>query len=69
MAIDTEEYRKLSDELNQILDKIQERDIEVDEAIKLYERGTDITKQLEDFLKNAENKITSLEKSSRPLDD
>lgn len=55
------DYRKLSDELDQILDQIQSADLYIDEAVKHYERGLAIVKQLETYLKSAENKVSKVQ--------
>lgn len=51
-------YQALNQELAEILQKLQTEDLSVDAAISLYERGTVITKELEKYLKTAENRIT-----------
>lgn len=53
-------YQELSQELDTILAQLQSDDFDIDEALKLYERGIAITKQLESYLKTAENKVTKL---------
>lgn len=53
-------YAELKSELDALLIGMQAADIDVDEAIKLYERGTELIKLLEAHLKLAENKITKL---------
>ncbi len=53
-------YRELNAELEQILADLQADGIEVDQAIKQYERGVEIVKQLETHLAEAENKITQV---------
>ncbi len=60
MANTKSNYAGLSQELNEILTKLQSSDLDIDEAIKLYERGLNIANQLEKYLKTAENKITKL---------
>ena len=35
-------------------------DLDVDEAVKFYERGMEISKELEAYLKDAENKVTKI---------
>ena len=57
------DYRALSDELETILQALQQDDIDVDVAMAKYERGLELTKQLEAYLKTAENKITKLSSS------
>lgn len=53
-------YAELKLELDRLLDTLQQDDISVDDALKNYERGMDLVKQLEATLKDAENKITKL---------
>ena len=54
------DYKKLSEELDSVLAKLQSAELDVDEAVKLYERGMVIAKELESYLKNAENKVTKI---------
>lgn len=54
------EYQPLSQELDDILAKLQTSDLDIDEAMILYERGMTISRDLETYLKTAENKITKL---------
>lgn len=53
-------YKKLNVELEDILNKLQSGELDIDEAIKHYERGQMIVKQLQTYLKTAENKITKV---------
>ncbi len=55
-------YQSLRDELDEVLDKIQSDSVDVDEAIKLYEKGIELAKKLEDYLNTAQNKITKISK-------
>lgn len=56
-------YQELSAELDTILAQLQTDDFDIDEAIKLYERGIEISKELESYLKTAQNKVTKLKAS------
>ena len=53
-------YAELKLELDTVLDMLQSDDISVDDALKYYERGMELVKELESTLKEAENKITKL---------
>jgi exodeoxyribonuclease VII small subunit len=53
-------FRELSDELDAVLAQLQADDMDVDEALKLYEQGTKLVQQLEKRLATAENTITEL---------
>ncbi len=59
----TIDYKTLSTELDTIMDKLQSSDVDIDDAVRLYERGMTIVKQLETYLKTAENKVTKLKAS------
>lgn len=52
------DYQALSQELDQIVTKLQLDDIAIDDALKLHARGIEITKQLEKYLIEAENTVT-----------
>lgn len=54
------DYQILNNELETILESLQRPDVQVDEAIKLYEQGLILIKQLEDRVKNAENRLITL---------
>ena len=56
-------YQTLNAELDGVLAKLQDPDVEVDEAVKLYEQGTQLIAQLEKHLKQAENKLTKLKQN------
>lgn len=53
-------YAELSMELEDILSDLQSGDLDVDDAIKKYERGAAIVEELETYLKDAENKVTKI---------
>lgn len=53
-------YAELKQELDSVLDSLQRNDIDVDDALKSYERGMELIGLLEAKLKSAENKITKL---------
>jgi exodeoxyribonuclease VII small subunit len=55
------DYKVLSAELDEVLGKLQAGEVDVDEAVKLYERGITITGQLEAYLKTAENKVRKVQ--------
>lgn len=51
-------FQKLSDELEQIMVELQRDDLDIDVALKQYERGLVIIKDLEAYLKLAENMVS-----------
>ena len=54
------DYQALSLELDELLARLQQPGIQVDEAVKLYEQGLQLIEQLEKHLAQAENKIEQL---------
>ncbi|HWB38999.1 MAG TPA: exodeoxyribonuclease VII small subunit [Candidatus Saccharimonadales bacterium] len=54
------DYQTLSAELEEILAKLQSGELDVDAALPAYERGMELVKQLEEYLKTAENKVSQL---------
>ncbi len=57
-------YADLMLELNAVVGELEQPDIDVDAAIKLYERGIKLTKQLDVYLAEREHTLTSLKKSA-----
>lgn len=53
-------YQELQDELQAIAEKLESTDIDIEEATKTYERGTQIIKQLKERLAVTENKIKTI---------
>ncbi len=53
-------YQELQAELEQIMLDLQRDDLDVDTALKRYERGLTIIKALETYLETAENKVSQL---------
>jgi exodeoxyribonuclease VII small subunit len=60
VAAKKSDYKSLNAELDEVLLKLQSEDLDVDTAVALYERGIEITKELEQFLKEAENKVSKI---------
>ncbi len=56
----TKDYQALSFELDEVLAALQQPSIQVDEAVKLYEKGLKLIAQLEKHLGEAENTIEKL---------
>lgn len=53
-------YQSLSLQLDEVLTKLEQPDIDIDEAVMLYEQGQKIIKQLNTYLAKAENKIEKI---------
>ena len=54
-------YKELSNELDDILARLQSSEISVDEAVSAYESGMKIITQLETYLTEAELKIAKVQ--------
>lgn len=57
------DYEKLTRELEEIVAKLQDDATSIDEALKLYEKGKEITSKLEEYLKTAKNKLLKIRES------
>ena len=55
-------YRQLNEELETVISKLQSSDLDVDEVISEYQKGIELVKELEKYLKNAQNKVVKLTK-------
>lgn len=58
MTKESIDYRALMAELQQILADMQGDGLDVDAALKQYERGQELIRRLTAYLEQAENKIT-----------
>ena len=57
-----QDYSDMQNELNEIVNDLQSGNIDVDDAMKKYDRGQELVKEISEYLKNAENKITKINK-------
>lgn len=57
---DHKNYRELNQELEAVIAKLQSSDLDVDEVINEYQKGIELVKQLEKYLKTAQNKVIKL---------
>lgn len=53
-------YQDLSEQLDDVLAKLQSPELDIDEAAKLFEQALTLTQQMEKHLQEAENKIMVL---------
>lgn len=51
------DYQKVRAELDVIIMQLESGELGIDEAVKQYQRGEAIIKQLQDYLKHAENTV------------
>jgi len=54
------DYQALKSELDNIMLELQRENLDVDQALKYYERGLELVKDLEAYLKTAENRVQEL---------
>jgi exodeoxyribonuclease VII small subunit len=53
-------YQEISEQLEVVLARLQQPDIQVDDAVRLYQEGLALADALEKHLQLAENTITKL---------
>lgn len=58
--MENSDYQTLNQRLEEVLAKLQAPDVQVDEAVQLYEEGLALVGKLEKHLEQAENKIEKL---------
>jgi len=56
-------YEALKSELDQVMAELQREELDIDTALKHYQRGLELVKQLEAYLKTAENTVKELKAS------
>lgn len=55
-------YQQLRAELDELLSWFDQEDLDIDEAVKKYEAAMAVTKKIETYLQDAQNKIVALTK-------
>lgn len=56
----TMKYEEMIEELKEIIKRLEDRNTDLEESIRLYERGTTLLKECEKALEEAELKINRL---------
>jgi exodeoxyribonuclease VII small subunit len=56
----TKTYQQMADELNALIECFESDQVNLDEAVDKYEQAMSLLKNMEDFLKSAENKVTKI---------
>lgn len=56
-------YRQLRAELDEVVAKIQNESVDIDEATKLYEQGLKLINDLQKHLADSKNQIKKLQKT------
>lgn len=57
---DKRSYRAIKAELDDVMLNLQSEDLDVDEAIELFNKGQKLVKELENYLSEAENTIKQI---------
>ena len=58
--IEASNYQQLSQRLDDAMAQLQDPNVSIDEAVRLFEQALKLTHELEDHLKKAENRISEL---------
>ena len=53
-------YNELNQELNEVVGRLEQGDLDVDEAVECYERGLEIITVLQTHILGAENRVNEL---------
>ncbi len=53
-------YQQMSDELNGLIEWFESDQVSLDQAVEKYEQAMTLLKDMEDFLKSAQNRVTKL---------
>ena len=61
--------QKVFQELDEILNKLESSDLDIDEMVKLYEEGMNLTKECKLKIKEAEQKIQIINKDNSATKD
>jgi exodeoxyribonuclease VII small subunit len=59
-------YIELSQELNGVMTRLEQGELDVDEAVECYDRGLQIVSILETHLSDAENRVSELRAAAIP---
>ena len=61
--------KKTFEQLDQILNRLETSDIDIDEMVKLYEQGMNLTKECKLKIEEAEQKIKIIDKDNNEIQD
>jgi exodeoxyribonuclease VII small subunit len=53
-------YQQMAGELAELVSWFESDDVNLDEAVSKYEQAMELLKQMEDYLKTAENKVKKI---------
>lgn len=53
-------YQQMADQLDELIQWFESDQVNLDEAVAKYEQAMELLKRMEDFLKDAENKVKKI---------
>jgi len=56
----TKRYEEMVEELREIVKRIEDGEVSLEESIALYERGDELVRACEELLNSAETRVTTL---------
>ena len=56
----TKRYEEMVEELREIVKRIEDGEVSLEESIALYERGDELARACEELLNSAETRVTTL---------
>jgi exodeoxyribonuclease VII small subunit len=56
----TKNYQELSSQLNEILEWFESENLDLDKAVAKYEQATKLLADMENYLKNTQNKVKKI---------
>jgi exodeoxyribonuclease VII small subunit len=60
MSSQKKSYAAVRQQLDQVMERLQDDEIDIDEATKLYEQGMGLVAELEQYLQTAEIKVRKI---------
>ena len=60
-------FTKNLDRLDEILNRLEEENTPLDEALAVFEQGVTLVRELQEFLENAEQKVTLLTRENKKI--
>lgn len=62
---ESQSYKELREELDEIIMKLQDESIDLDEALELYEAANSLVVKLEKYLKDTKHRFEIISKKAR----
>lgn len=56
----TRPYQKMADELSVLVEWFESDQVDLDQAVDKYQQAMELLKEMEDYLKTAENKVLKI---------